>query len=93
MLLTDDVQAQIMESRDGQAASIGALDQLADSGLHLARGLVGKGDGDNMLRANAALFDQVGNLARDHTGFAATRASQHQQWTADVLDSFLLTGV
>ena len=82
-----------MKGRYRQAACIRAFDQLANAGFHFARGFIGKGHGNNVLRTNATLFDQIGDLARNDAGFAATRASQYQQWTADVLDGFLLTGI
>ncbi len=93
MLLADDVQTEVVESRDGQAAGVRSLDQLADPLLHLACGLVGEGHGDDVLRADTALLDQIGDLACDHTGLAATGPCQYQQRPADIFDGFLLAGV
>src|SRR5690606_29113085 len=74
VLLADDVQAQVVEGRDRQPASFTTAQQAADALLHLAGGLVGEGYGDDVLRADAALLDQVGDLAGDHAGLAGAGA-------------------
>ncbi len=93
MLLADDVQPQVVEGRDGQAAGVGPAQQLADPLFHLACGLVGEGHGNDVLGADAAFLHQIGDLAGDYAGFAAAGPGQHQQRSADVLDGFLLAGV
>ncbi len=93
VFLADDVQAQIVERAHGQAAAFTALEQRADPFLHLARGLVGEGHGDDVLGADAAVLDQVRDFARDHAGLAGARAGEHQKRAADVAHGFLLPGI
>ncbi|KFF33516.1 hypothetical protein G039_0325365 [Pseudomonas aeruginosa VRFPA01] len=93
MLLADDVQAEVVEGRDGQAPAFAAAQQAADALLHFPRGLVGEGHRDDVLGADAALLDEVGDLAGDHAGLAGAGASQDQQGTADVVHGFLLPGI
>ncbi len=93
VLLADDVQAQVVEGRDRQPASFTTAQQAADALLHLAGGLVGEGYGDDVLRADAALLDQVGDLAGDHAGLAGAGAGEHQHGAADIVHGFLLPGI
>ncbi|MNQ38732.1 hypothetical protein D3C85_523250 [compost metagenome] len=93
VLLADDVEAEVVEGRHRQALALAAAQQAGDALLHLARGLVGEGHRDDVLRADAALLDQVGDLAGDHAGLAGSGAGQHQQRAADVVDGFLLAGI
>ena len=78
MLLADNVQAQVVEGADGQAASFAGTQQGADPLFHFARGLVGKGHGDDVLGADAAVLNQVRDLARDHAGLAGASTGEHQ---------------
>ncbi|MNP14133.1 hypothetical protein D3C76_1064460 [compost metagenome] len=93
MFPADDVQAQVVEGRDRQALALAGAQQGADALLHLAGGLVGEGHGDDVLGADAALLDQVGDLAGDHAGLAGTGAGQHQQGAADEVHGLLLPGI
>ncbi len=93
IFLADDVQAQVVEGRYRQALAFAAAQQAADALLHLARGLVGEGHCDDVLRADAALLDQVGDLAGDHAGLAGAGAGEHQHRAADVVHGFLLPGI
>ncbi len=93
MFLADDVQTQVVEGRYRQALALAAPQQATDAFLHLPRGLVGEGHRDDVLRPDAALLDQVGDLAGDHAGLAGTGAGEHQHGAADVVHSFLLAGV
>ena len=78
MLLADDVKAQVVKGADGQAATFAGTQQGADPLFHLARGLVGKGHGDDVLGADAAVLDQVRDLAGDHAGLAGASTGEHQ---------------
>ena len=51
---------------------------LADSGLHLARRLVGEGDGQNLAGPGAAGRQNMGDAHGEHAGLAGTGAGQHQ---------------
>src|SRR5690606_924451 len=75
------------------APAFGAAQQHADALLHLPGGLVGEGHSDDVLGTDAALLDQIGDLAGDDTGLAATGAGPHEQGAADVAHCFLLSGV
>jgi hypothetical protein len=67
------------------------MQQVGDTGLHLTRGLVGEGDGDDMPRRYPVILDEPGDLFGDDGGLAAARTGQYQQWAIDVLYSgFLL---
>ncbi len=79
VLFADDVETQVVEGRDRQAASFAAPEQRADPLFHLARGLVGEGHGDDVLGANAAVLDQVRDFAGDHAGLAGTGTGEHQR--------------
>ncbi|MNF86727.1 hypothetical protein D3C84_691730 [compost metagenome] len=78
VFLADDVQAQVVEGADRQAAPFATLEQRANPLLHLARGLVGKGHGDDVLGTDAAVLDQVRDFARDHAGLAGASTGEHQ---------------
>jgi hypothetical protein len=93
VLLADDVQAQVVKGGDRQAAALAGAQQGADALLHLAGGLVGEGHGDDVLGADAAILDQMGDLAGDHAGLAGTGAGEHQERAADVVHGLLLPGV
>src|SRR5690606_36210120 len=61
--------------------------------LQCARGLGGEGHRHDVLRADAALLNQVSDLAGDHAGLAGTGAGEHQHGAADIVHGFLLPGV
>ncbi len=79
VFLADDVQAQVVERADRQAAAFTGAQQGADPLLHLARGLVGEGHGNDVLGADAAVLDQVGNLSGDYAGLAGACTGEHQR--------------
>ena len=53
-------------------------DQGADALAHLARRLVGEGDGQDLERAGLAGGDQVGDAGGEHAGLAGAGAGQHE---------------
>ena len=59
--------------------------------LHLAGGLVGEGDGQDVARPHA-LLQQLGDAAGDDPGLAAAGPGQDQQRALDVRDGRLLGG-
>ncbi len=93
MLLADDVQAQVVKGAYRQATAFPRAQQGGDPLLHLARGLVGEGHRDDVLGTDAAVLDQVGNLACDHAGLAGACTGEHQKRAADVVTGFLLPGI
>ena len=50
----------------------------ADALAHLARRLVGEGDGENLMRARPARCDQMGDASREHARFADAGAGENQ---------------
>ncbi|MNH26638.1 hypothetical protein D3C79_867020 [compost metagenome] len=93
VLLADDVQAQVVERAHRQATAFPRAQQGADPLLHLARGLVGEGHRHDVLGTDAAVLDEVGNLARDHAGLARACTGEHQKRAADIVTGFLLPGI
>ena len=91
--LAQDRKAEGVEGGDGKTLGIRVLEQVGHTRFHFARRLVGEGDGGEARRRNAAFLDKPGDLARDHRGLAAARASQHQQRSVDVAHGFFLAGV
>ncbi|MNM29021.1 hypothetical protein D3C81_395510 [compost metagenome] len=93
VFLADDVQAQVVERTHGQATAFARAQQGGDPLLHLARGLVGEGHRHDVLGTDAAVLDEVGNLARDHAGLARACTGEHQKRAADIVTGFLLPGI
>ena len=60
---------------------------------HLARGLVGEGDGQDLARGDVALRQQVGDPVGQHPGLARARAGHDEQRAALVHDGGPLLGV
>ena len=58
----------------------------ADPLPHLARRLVGEGDGEDFVGARAARRDDMGEPGGQHPRLAGARAGQHQHRTVDRLD-------
>jgi hypothetical protein len=71
----------------GEADALGPrAQQLPDPLAHLARRLVGEGDGEDALRRNPAGSDQVGDPVGQDPGLAAPGPGQHQQRPLGDLD-------
>ena len=64
----------------------GPADHRVEPLAHLARGLVGKGDGEQLRRKRAAAADDIREPGRQHPGLAGAGAGQHQHRTVDRLD-------
>ncbi len=60
---------------------------------HLAGGLVGEGDGQDLVRLHAAGVDQVRDAMREHTRLAGARAGDDEERPFGVDDGFPLRGV
>ncbi len=65
-------------------------EELDEPLAHLARGLVGEGDGEDAPRRDAAHLDQVGHPAGDDARLAAARAGQHEERAIPMEDRFPL---
>ena len=61
--------------------------------LHLARGLVGEGDGEDLRRTRAAEREDVGDARRQHARLAGAGAGQHQHRAVERLDRLALLRV
>ena len=64
-----------------------------DPRLHLARRLVGEGDGEDLVRARPAGVQQVGDAGGQRPGLAGAGAGEHQHRAVERLDRGALVGV
>ena len=91
-LAAQDAGAGGMEG--AQADPLGALaQQVEHPAFHLAGGLVGEGDRQDLVGAHAQLADQVGDALGEHAGLAGAGAGQHQHRPKPGGDSLLLLRV
>ena len=81
-----DFHADRMEGAEPRHAFDHAADDLADAVLHLARRLVGEGDGQDLARPGAAEAEDVGDAHGQHAGLAGAGAGQHQHRAVERLD-------
>ena len=70
-----------------------AADQVADAVLHLARRLVGEGDGEDLAGPGAAGGEDMGDAGGEHAGLAGAGAGEHQHRPVQRLDREPLLGV
>ena len=68
-------------------------DQHGDALLHLARRLVGEGDGENLVRPRAALRDDMRDARGQNPRLAGAGAGQHQHRPVERLDRRALLGI
>ena len=57
----------------------GQVEEVLHPAAHLARGLIGKGDGEDLARLGATLLDQPGDAVGEHTRLATAGAGKDQQ--------------
>ena len=88
-----DPDADGVEGAEPGHALDGVADQLADPRLHLAGGLVGESDGEDLRRPGALVVDQMRQPGGQHPGLAGTRARQHQHRAVQRLDRRALVRV
>jgi hypothetical protein len=60
---------------------------------HLSRGLIGEGDGDDLVRTRATRPEQVCDPVSENPGLSATSAGENQQRAITVFDGASLLGV
>lgn len=82
-----------MEGGDAQTATLLAVQQLADPLLHLPRRLIGEGDGGDGVGRIATLLNEVGDLAGDDAGFAATGTGKDEEGAINGSNGFPLAWV
>ncbi len=74
-----------------------ALDRLlqdgADALAHLAGGLVGEGDGEDLAGEGAVGEQDMGEAGGEHARLAGAGSGQHQHGAVDALDGLALLGV
>ena len=70
-----------------------AADEQADALLHLARRLVGEGDGEDLSRIGAARIEEVGKPGRQHARLAGAGPGEHQHRTVGGQHRLALLGV
>ncbi len=87
-----DPHADRVEGADRDVAR-DRTQELLDALLHLARGLVREGHGQDLVRRNPAHPDQIGDPRRQHARLAGARAGEHQQGPLGRLDGLALGGV
>ena len=81
-----DLDADGMERAEPRHALDHAADDVADAGLHLARRLVGEGDGQDLAGPGAAGGEDMGDAHGEHAGLAGAGAGQHQHRAVERLD-------
>ena len=88
-----DLHADGMEGAEPRHALDHLADDLADAVLHLARRLVGEGDGEDLARPGAAEAEDVGDAHGEHAGLAGAGAGQHQHRAVERLHRLALLGI
>ncbi len=81
-----NLHADRVEGAEPRHAFDHAADDLADAVFHLARRLVGEGDGQNLAGPGVAGGEDVGDAHGEHAGLAGAGAGQHQHRTVESLD-------
>ena len=88
-----DLDADRVEGAEPGHALDHLADHLADALLHLARRLVGEGDGEDFARPRAAEVEDVGDAGGQHARLAGAGAGQHQHRAVQRLHRLALLGV
>ena len=70
-----------------------ATDQVADAAAHLAGGLVGEGDGEDLVGLRAAGGEELGDAGGERPGLAGAGAGEHQDRAVESFDGSALVGV
>ena len=84
-LPAQDARAGGVEGRDPHRGRHRA-DQVDHPALHLGRGLVGEGDGEDLVGTGLAALDQVRDAVGQHPRLARAGARQDEQRAAFVVD-------
>ncbi|MNK78674.1 hypothetical protein D3C87_983170 [compost metagenome] len=88
----EEFQAERVEGGRGDLARGLLADQLGDAPGHLEGGLLGEGDGQDALRADAVL-DQVGEAPGEHRRLAGSGSGDHQNGAVEGRDGVVLLRV
>ena len=88
-MAAQDARGDRVEGAEPHALG-GAADHRLEPLAHLARRLVGEGDGEHLGRKGAAGREDVGEPGRQHPGLAGAGAGEHQHRPVDRLDGAAL---
>ena len=88
-----DLDADGVEGAEPRHALDGAADEIADALLHLARRLVGEGDGEDLAGEGAARGEDVGDARRQHARLAGAGAGEHEHGAVERFDGRALLRV
>ena len=84
-LAAQEPRAHAVEGADPHGARDGP-DEALDALLHLAGGLVGEGDGEDLVGLHVVRLDQVGDAVGEHARLAGAGAGEDQQRALEVRD-------
>ena len=88
-----DADAEAVEGRERGLGERRVAEDFVDALGHLLGGLVGEGDGEDLVGGNAALFDEVGDAMGDDPGLAGAGAGEQEDRAVHGLDALLLLRV
>ena len=74
-----------------QIAGLLLPNQSTNTLLHLASGLIGKGQRQDVPRLIGMISQQIGNLIGQHTGFSRTGTRYYQLWAVTISDGLALS--
>ncbi len=92
-MAAQDLHAGGVEGAEPGHALHRLADEMGDPLLHLARRLVGEGDGEDLGGEGAALVEDVGDAGGQHPRLAGAGAGQHEDRAVQRLDRRALLGI
>ena len=92
-MAAQDLHADGVEGAEPRHALDDVADDVADAALHLARRLVGEGDGEDFTGPGAAGRQDMGDAHGEHARLAGAGAGQHQHRAVERLDREPLLGI
>ena len=92
-MAAQDLGRDRVESPHPRHALDGFADDLADPLLHLARRLVGEGDGEDLPRTRTAGGEDMGEAGGQDAGLAGAGAGKHEHGPVKRLDGLALLGI
>lgn len=92
-IFAQNLHAQRVERTNRQPTRLRLGQHFGDALLHFRSGFVGKGNRGDGMRQIADVDNQMLDFLRNHAGFTAAGAGEHEQRPAEVFDGGLLLGV
>ena len=92
-MAAQQLDADRVEGAEPRHALDRLADEQADALLHLARGLVGEGDGEDLAGIGEAEAEDMGDAGGEHARLAGAGAGEHQDRPFRGLDGEALLGV